>query len=74
VLREVLIRGCVLYAVKRNNGAILRCEGTRSWKDELVDKRFRSINPEIRIRRIVENKNKDKLQKTGLYLSKCKEK
>jgi hypothetical protein len=36
--------------------------------------RFASIDPEIGIRRIVENKNKDKSQKIGLYLSKYKEK
>jgi hypothetical protein len=33
--------------------------------------KFTSIEPEIGIR-IVTNKNNDKLQGTGLYLSKCK--
>jgi hypothetical protein len=44
----------------------LRSEETRSWRQELVYKRFKSIDPEIGIR-IVTNKNIYKLQKTGLY-------
>jgi hypothetical protein len=40
---------------------ILRSEETRSWREELVDKRFTSIEPEIGIRRIVTNKDNDKL-------------
>jgi hypothetical protein len=51
---------------------ILKCEETRSWREELIDKRFTSIDPEIGIRRIV-TKN-DKLHKIGLYLRKYKEK
>jgi hypothetical protein len=38
-----------------------RCEVTISWRDELVDKRFTSIDPEIEIRKIVADKNKGKL-------------
>jgi hypothetical protein len=53
---------------------ILRCDRTRSWRDELVGKRFTSIAPEIGIRRIVTNKNKDKFKKIGLHLRKYKEK
>jgi hypothetical protein len=53
---------------------ILRCEETRSWREELVDKRFTNIEPQIGIRRITTNKDNDKLQKVGLYLSKYKEK
>jgi hypothetical protein len=53
---------------------VLRCEKTRSWREEFVDKRLTSIDPEIGIRRKVTNKNNDKLQKIGLYLSKYKEK
>jgi hypothetical protein len=52
---------------------ILRCEETTGWREELVDKSFRSIEPEIEIR-IVTNKDNNKLQKIGLYLSKYKEK
>jgi hypothetical protein len=36
----------------------LRCDETRSWRDELVDKRFRSIDPETGIGRRVTSKNK----------------
>jgi hypothetical protein len=53
---------------------ILKCEQTRSWREELVDKRFTSIEPEIGIRKITTIKDNDKLQKVGLYLSKYKEK
>jgi hypothetical protein len=45
----------------------LRFEGTRRWKDELADKRVTSTDPELEIRRIVANKNKEQLQKIGLY-------
>jgi hypothetical protein len=40
----------------------------------MVDKRFTSIEPERGIRRIATNKDYDKLQKVGLYLSMYKEK
>jgi hypothetical protein len=53
---------------------ILRCGETRSWREELVDKRFINIEPEIGIRRIATSKDNDKLQTFGLYLSKYKEK
>jgi hypothetical protein len=53
---------------------LFRCEGTRRGRDELVDKGFTSTDPENAIRRIVENKNKEKLQKIGLFLSQYEEK
>jgi uncharacterized protein YprB with RNaseH-like and TPR domain len=53
---------------------ILRCVETRSWREELVDKRFTSIEAEIGIRRIATSKDNDKLQKFGLYLNMYKEK
>jgi hypothetical protein len=37
----------------------LKCEGTASWRDELVDKRVTSTDPETGIIRIVSNINKD---------------
>jgi hypothetical protein len=49
VLGEILIRRCVLYAIKRKDGVILRCKGTRSWSAQLVHKRFTSADPEFRI-------------------------
>jgi hypothetical protein len=51
---------------------ILKCEEIRSWREELVDKRFTSIEPEIGMRRIATIKDNDKLLKVGLYLSKYK--
>jgi hypothetical protein len=53
---------------------ILRCEETRSWREEPVDKRFINIEPDIGMRRIATIKDNDKLQNVGLYLSKYKEK
>jgi hypothetical protein len=53
---------------------ILRCAETRSYREDLVDKRFTSIEPEIGIRRIATSKDNDKLQKSGLYLNIDKEK
>jgi hypothetical protein len=53
---------------------VLRCEETRSWREELIDKRLTSIKPETGIRKIVTNKGNDKQQKIGLYISKYKEK
>jgi hypothetical protein len=45
----------------------VRCEGTESWRDELIGKRFTSIDSEIGIRRVLSNKNKEMRPKTGLY-------
>jgi hypothetical protein len=52
----------------------VRCEETRSWREELVDNRFTGIEPGIGIRRIATNKDNDKLKKVGLYLNMYKEK
>jgi hypothetical protein len=43
----------------------LRCEETRGWIEEFVDKRFTSIEPEIVIRKIVINKDNDNFRKLG---------
>jgi hypothetical protein len=53
---------------------ILRCVETRSWREELVDKRFTSIELETGMRRIATKKDNDNLRKVWLYLSKYKEK
>jgi hypothetical protein len=53
---------------------IFRCDETKSWRNDLVHKRFTSDDPEIGIRRVVTNKDEDKLQKSGLYLNMYKEK
>jgi hypothetical protein len=53
---------------------ILRCDETKSRREDLVDKRFTSVNPETGIRRVATSKDNDKLQKFGLYLNMYKEK
>jgi hypothetical protein len=53
---------------------IPRCVEIGSWREELVDKRFTNIEPEIGMRRIATIKDNDKMQKVGLYLRKYKEK
>jgi hypothetical protein len=65
---------CPMCSKEEGWSHILRCEKTRNWREELVDKRFTSIEPKIGIRRIATNKDYDKLQKVGLYLSMYKEK
>jgi hypothetical protein len=63
------------YSVKEEGWSlILRSAETRSWREELVDKRFTSTEPEIGMRRIATIKDNDKLQKVGPYLSKYSEK
>jgi hypothetical protein len=52
----------------------LRCNGTKTWREEILDKRFWNINPEIGIRKIAGCKNKKMWQKLGLYLSRYREK
>jgi hypothetical protein len=53
---------------------ILRCEETKIWREEFVNKRYTNIEPEIGIRRMATIKDNDNLQKVGLHLSKYKEK
>jgi hypothetical protein len=65
---------CPMCNKKEGWSHILRCAETRSLREELVDKRLINIEPEIGMRRIATIKGNDKLQKVGLYLSKCKEK
>jgi hypothetical protein len=40
---------------------IFRCDETKSWRNDLVDKRFTSVDSETGIRRVETNKDKDKL-------------
>jgi hypothetical protein len=65
---------CRICSKEEGWSHILRCEGTRRWRDKLVEARFTITDPEIEIRKIFTNKNKDKLQKIGLYLNRYKEK
>jgi hypothetical protein len=65
---------CPLCNKEEGWSHILRCAETRSWREELVEKRFTNIEPEIGMRRTATFKDNDKPQKVGLYLSKYKEK
>jgi hypothetical protein len=47
----------------------LRCEEIRSWREELLDRRFTSSEPKTGSRRMATIKDYDTLQKIGLYLS-----
>jgi hypothetical protein len=44
------------------------------WREEILDERFRNIDPEIGIRKIVGCKNKEMWRKLGLCLSRYREK
>jgi hypothetical protein len=44
---------------------ILRCDETKIWREDLVDKRFTSVDPEIGIIRLATRKNKDKYEILG---------
>jgi hypothetical protein len=46
---------------------VLRCEGTKIWRSRIVDKKFRNINAEMDIRRIVGCKKEEHWQKVGIY-------
>jgi hypothetical protein len=50
----------------------LRCDGTKTWREEILDNRFWNIDPEIGIRKIAGCKNREMWQKLGLYLSSIK--
>jgi hypothetical protein len=45
----------------------LRCGGTRSWREELVDKRFASIEPEIGMRRTATIKEDDTAKRWAIF-------
>jgi hypothetical protein len=51
---------------------ILRCEEIRNWREEMLDKRFTSTQPERGTLKTAINKGYDKLQRVGLYLSRYK--
>jgi hypothetical protein len=75
VLGEIKNGEYALCVVKKKVGVIyLDVMRQKSWRNDLADKRFTSVDPEIGIRRVATNKDKDKLQKFGLYLNMYKEK
>jgi hypothetical protein len=53
---------------------ILKCDGMKMWREEILVKRFWNINPETGIRKIAGCKKKEMWQKSGLYLSRYMEK
>jgi hypothetical protein len=65
---------CPMCSKEHGWSHIFRCDETKSWRDDLIDKRFTSVDPEIGIRRVATNEDKDKLQKFGLYLNVYKDK
>jgi hypothetical protein len=66
---------CPICRKEEEMSHILRCDGTKMWREEILDKRFWNIDPEIRIRKIAQCKLKSTVwQKLGLYLSSYREK
>jgi hypothetical protein len=69
IRKNVEIEICRMCRKKKELSHILRFDGMKMWREEILDKRFWNIDPEIGIRKIVGCKNKDTWQKLGLYLS-----
>jgi hypothetical protein len=46
----------------------LRCEGTKIWWGEILDKSFRNIDVEMGVRTLLGGKNKEQGQITGISL------
>jgi hypothetical protein len=65
---------CPMCSKEEGWSHIFRCDETKSRRNDLVDQRFTSVDPEIGIRRVATNKDKGKLQEFGLYLNMYKEK
>jgi hypothetical protein len=59
VTRSAEYEICPLYSKDENWNLLLRCEETKIWRDKILVKRFRNINTETGIRRIVGCKNKE---------------
>jgi hypothetical protein len=60
-------RGYASYIGKKEDWTYMQgCEGTKIWRDQILDKRFRNIDAETRI---VGCKNEEQWQKTdiGIY-------
>jgi hypothetical protein len=52
-IRKIVETGiCRLCREEEELSLILRCEGTKTWGEEILDKRFWNIDPEIGIRKI----------------------
>jgi hypothetical protein len=48
---------CPMCSKEEGWSRIFRCDETKSWRNDLVDKRFTSVDPKIGIRRVVSNKD-----------------
>jgi hypothetical protein len=69
IRKNVEIGICPICRKEEELSLILRCAGTKNWREEILDKIFWNINPEIGIRKIAQCKNKERWQKLELYLS-----
>jgi hypothetical protein len=65
---------CPICRTKEELSHILRCDGMKTWREEILNKRFWNIDPETEIRMIAGCKSKEMWQKLGLYLSRYREK
>jgi hypothetical protein len=74
IRKNVEIGICPIHRKEEELSHILRCDGTKMWREDILDKKFWNIDPEIGIRKIARCKNKDMWQKLGLYLSTYREK
>jgi hypothetical protein len=61
---EIQNREYALCVVKKKVGShIFRCDETKSWRNDLDDKSFTSVDPEIGIRRVATNKDNGQITK-----------
>jgi hypothetical protein len=74
IRKNVEIGICPICKKEEELSHVLRCDGTKMWREEILDNRFWDIDPEIGIRMIAECKNKEVWQKLGIYLSRYREK
>jgi hypothetical protein len=73
IRKNVEIGICPICREEEELSHILRCDGTKMWREEILDKRFWNIDPEIGIGKIAGCKNKEMWQELGLYLSRYRE-
>jgi hypothetical protein len=74
IRKNVEIGICPICRKEEELCHILRCDRMKMWREEILDKRFWNIDPEIGIRKIAGCKNEEIWQKLGLYLSRYREK
>jgi hypothetical protein len=74
IRNNVEIGICPIRRKEEELSHMLICDGTKMWREEILDERFWNIDPEIGIRKIAGCKNKEMWQKLGLYLSRYREK